>query len=274
LKNGSPVLLPTSISGLSALEVALRVTEKAGETLMSRLHGEKEVSYKGRANLVSDVDKLVEHQIIEELHREFPDDGFLAEESEAIPTKSGYTWIVDPLDGTRNYILEIPFFCVIIALAKDDEVLIGLTYDPVRGEMFQAVKGGGAFLNGSPIRVSDKTELDDSLLSYDLGYVDEKAAMAIELVLHLWPNIQGTRIMGSAGLGLAYAACGRTDMYFHHNLAPWDIATGLVLLPEAGGVITDKYETPSSLKAESVIASGRSLHSQFLAATEGLAWRQ
>jgi myo-inositol-1(or 4)-monophosphatase len=181
---------------------------------------------------------------------------------------------VDPLDGTRNYILEIPFFCVIIALAKDDEVLIGLTYDPVRGEMFQAVKGGGAFLNGSPIRVSDKTELDDSLLSYDLGYVDEKAAMAIELVLHLWPNIQGTRIMGSAGLGLAYAACGRTDMYFHHNLAPWDIATGLVLLPEAGGVITDKYETPSSLKAESVIASGRSLHSQFLAATEGLAWRQ
>jgi len=274
LKNGSPVLLPTSISGISALEVALRVTEKAGETLMSRLHGEKEVSYKGRANLVSDVDKLVEHQIIEELHREFPDDGFLAEESEAVPTKSGYTWIVDPLDGTRNYILGIPFFCVIVALAKDDEVLMGLTYDPVRGEMFQAVKGGGAFLNGSSISVSDKTELDDSLLSYDLGYVDAKASMAIELVLHLWPNIQGTRIMGSAGLGLAYAACGRIDMYFHHNLSPWDIATGLVLLPEAGGVITDKYETPSSLKAESVIASGSVLHSRFLAATKGLAWRQ
>ena len=87
------------------------------------------------------------------------------------------------------------------------------------------MKGGGAFLNGSPISVSDKTELEDALLSYDLGYVDEKASTAIEMVLHLWPNIQATRIMGSAALGLAYAACGRTDMYFHHHLSPWDLAS-------------------------------------------------
>lgn len=274
MKSETPVALPFSRSGLPALDVALRVAEAAGETLLSRLHGEKEVSYKGRANLVSDVDKLVERQIIEELHREFPDDGFLAEESEAVPSNSGYTWIIDPLDGTRNYILEIPFFCTVIALAKGDDVLMGLTYDPVRREMFQAVRGGGAFLNGSPISVSAKTELEDALLSYDLGYVDEKASTAIELVLHLWPNIQGTRILGSAALGLAYAACGRTDMYFHHNLAPWDLATGLVLVPEAGGVVTDKYENPSSLKGESIIAAGSALHARFLEATAGLAWRQ
>jgi myo-inositol-1(or 4)-monophosphatase len=254
--------------------VALRVAEEAGQTLMTRLHGEKQVSFKGRANLVSDVDKLVEHQVIEELHREFPHDGFLAEESEAVPTTSGYTWVIDPLDGTRNYVLEIPFFCVVIALAKEGDVLMGLTYDPVRREMFQAVKGGGAFLNGSPINVSSKAELEDALLSYDLGYVDEKAARAIELVLHLWPNIQGTRMMGSAALGLAYAACGRVDMYFHHNLAPWDLATGLILVPEAGGVITDKYASPASLRSESIIASGSGLHAQFLRATEGLPWRQ
>ena len=254
--------------------MALRIAEEAGQTLMTRLHSQKQVSYKGRANLVSDVNKLVEHQVIEELRREFPQDGFLAEESEAVATTSGYTWIIDPLDGTRNYILGIPFFCVIIALAKEDDVLLGLTYDPVRREMFQAVKGGGAFLNGSPISVSSKIELEDALLSYDLGYVDEKASTAIELVLHLWPNIQGTRIMGSAGLGLAYAACGRTDMYFHHNLAHWDLASSLVLVPEAGGVITDKYETPASLQSESIIASGGVLHDQFLRATDGLAWRQ
>ena len=256
------------------MDVALRVAEEAGQTLMDRLHTEKEVSYKGRANLVSDVDKLVERRVIEELRGEFPDAGILAEESEAVPTTSGYTWIIDPLDGTRNYVLGIPFFCVIIALAKDDDVLLGLTYDPVRREMFQAVKGGGAFLNGSPINVSRKTELEDALLSYDLGYVDEKASKAIELVLHLWPNIQGTRMMGSAGLGLAYAACGRTDMYFHHNLAAWDLATSLVLVPEAGGVITDKYATLASLRSESVIASGSVLHGRFLEATDGLAWRR
>ena len=250
------------------------MAEEAGQTLMTRLHGEKQVSYKGRANLVSDVDKLVERRVIEELHREFPGDGFLAEESEAVPTNSGYTWIIDPLDGTKNYILEIPFFCIVLALAKGDDVLMGLTYDPVRQEMFQAVKGGGAFLNGSPISVSGKTELEDALLSYDLGYVDEKASTAIELVLHLWPNIQGTRNMGSAALGLAYAACGRVDMYFHHNLAPWDLATGLVLVPEAGGVITDKYKTPASLRSESIIASSSGLHARFLEATEGLAWLQ
>jgi myo-inositol-1(or 4)-monophosphatase len=274
LNNETPDILPISRSGLPALEVALTVAEAAGQTLMDRLHSEKQVSYKGRANLVSDVDKLVERRIIEDLHKEFPDDGFLAEESASVPSNSGYTWIIDPLDGTRNYVQEIPFFCVIIALAKRDDVLMGLTYDPVRGEMFQAVKGGGAFLNGKPISVSDKHELDDALLSYDLGYVDEKASTAIELVLHLWPNIQGARIMGSAGLGLAYAACGRTDMYFHHNLAPWDVAAGLVLVPEAGGVITDKYTTPASLQSESIIASRKGLHSRFLEATEGLAWRQ
>jgi myo-inositol-1(or 4)-monophosphatase len=256
------------------LDVALRVAVEAGQTLLTRLPGEKQVSYKGRADLVSDVDLQVEHQVIEELHGEFPNDGFLAEESEAVATTSGYTWIIDPLDGTRNYILGIPFFCVLIALAKDDDVLLGLTYDPVRQEMFQAVKGGGAFLNGSPISVSPKTELEDALLSYDLGYVDEKASKAIELVLHLWPNIQGTRMMGSAGLGLAYAACGRVDMYFHHHLSPWDLAASLVLVPEAGGVITDKYATPASLRSESIIASGGVLHDRFLTATDGLAWRQ
>ena len=256
------------------MEVALQVAEEAGRTLLDRFHGELQVSYKGRANLVSDVDKLVERQAIEHLRREFPGAGFLAEESEAVAGTTGYTWVIDPLDGTRNYVAGIPFFCVVIALAFEGEVLLGLTYDPIRQEMFQAVKGQGAFLNGDPIQVSTKTELEDALLSYDLGYVDEKAATAIEMVLHLWPNIQGTRMMGSAALGLAYAACGRTDMYFHHNLAPWDLASGLLLVREAGGVITDKYAVPASLRSESVIACGTVLHARFLAATEGLAWRR
>ncbi len=263
-----------SRSGRTALEVALDVSREAGETLLARLHTDKEVSYKGRADLVSDVDRLVEARVIERLRAEFPGDGFLAEESEGVETSSGYTWIIDPLDGTRNYILGIPFFCTVLAMAEGQDVTLGLTFDPVRGEMFRAVRGGGAFLNDSPIKVSGKTELEEALLSYDLGYVDEKASTAIEMVLHLWPNIQATRIMGSAALGLAYAACGRTDMYFHHHLSPWDLAAALVLVPEAGGVVTDKYENPGSLCSESIIAAGRDLHAKFLRATDGLAWRR
>ncbi|MBF8267049.1 MAG: inositol-phosphate phosphatase [Dehalococcoidia bacterium] len=266
--------LPLSRSGLSALEVALRVAEEAGRTLVDKLHGEKQVSHKGRANLVSDVDKLAERQIIAGLRREFPDAGFLAEESEPVASNSGYTWIIDPLDGTRNYVMEIPFFSMVIALAKGDDLLLGLTYDPVRRDMFQAVKGQGAFLNGEPIHVSAKTELEQALLGYDLGYVDEAAGAAIEMMLRLWPNLQGMRMMGSAALGLAYAACGKWDLYFHHSLAPWDLASGLLLVREAGGVVTDKHAGPATLRSESVIATGRGLHANFLKATEGMRWRR
>ena len=274
MSEGATAAMRRSRSGRTALDVALEVAREAGEMLLARLNTEKEVSYKGRADLVSDVDRLVESHVIERLRSEFPDDGFLAEESEGVETSSGYTWVIDPLDGTRNYILGIPVFCTVLAMAEGQDVALGLTFDPVRDEMFRAVRGGGAFLNDSPISVSGKTELEDALLSYDLGYVDEKASTAIELVLHLWPNIQGTRIMGSAALGLAYAACGRTDMYFHHHLSPWDLASALVLVPEAGGIVTDKYENPASLCSESIIAAGVDLHARFFRATDGLAWRR
>jgi myo-inositol-1(or 4)-monophosphatase len=266
--------LPLSQSGLSALDVAIRVAEEAGQTLLDRFHGDKEVSYKGRANLVSDVDKLSERQIIADLSREFPGAGFLAEESEAVASTTGYTWVIDPLDGTRNYIMEIPFFSLVIALAKGDDILLGLTYDPVRREMFHGVKGQGAFLNGEPIKVSGISEVERAIVGYDLGYADEQAGLAITMMMRLWPHLQAMRVMGSAALGLAYAACGRFDMYFHQNLAPWDLASGLLLVREAGGVVTDRHTDPATLQSDSVIAAGRTLHADFLRVTDGLEWRR
>ena len=139
--------------------------------------------------------------------------------------------------------------------------------------MFHAKKGEGAFLNSDPISVSNKTDLPEALLGYDLGYVDADASKAIELILSLWPNIQGTRILGSAALGLAYAACGRLDLYFHHRLSPWDLASGILLNREANGIVTDKYSIQANLYSESIIASNGDLHSNFIKATDGLAWR-
>ena len=253
--------------------MALTVTRKAGVRLLDRFQGEKRVSYKGQGNPVTDVDRLVEKEIIAGLAYEFPGAHFLAEESGATVGESEYTWIIDPLDGTRNYILGIPFFSVAVALVREEEILFGLTYDPVREEMFQAVKGFGAKLNGLSISASSKLHLDEAVLSFDLGSVSSSSAAAMEMVLNLWGKVQATRIMGSAALGLAYAAAGRVDIYFHHKLEPWDVASGILLVREGGGEITDKFGNQAGVDVGAVIAGGAEMHRCFLQATAGEKWR-
>ena len=143
----------------------------------------------------------------------------------------------------------------------------------MREETFTAAKGQGAFLNGAPITVSETTEIARSLLSFDLGYVDEKAGLAIDMLRALWPGMYSVRMMGSAGLGLAYAASGRVDLFFHHSLSPWDVAAGLVLAEEAGGRVVDRQGNKAGLFTPSVICSSPALVEGFLAATDGLPWR-
>ena len=241
---------------------------------MDRWLTPKEVSYKGRADIVTDVDLAAEKAILGLLREEYPDFGILSEESEPIRTGSDYTWVVDPLDGTRNYANGVPHFCTVVGLAREDEVVVGITYDPVRQELFTAEAGKGAYLNGTPISVTESLEMSQSLLSFDLGYVDEKAGLALDMVRGLWPGVQSIRLMGSAALGIAYAAAGRVDLYFHHSLSPWDIVAGLVLVREAGGTIVDRQGRPAGLRTPSIIASSPHLVSRFLQATEGMEWRK
>jgi myo-inositol-1(or 4)-monophosphatase len=150
---------------------------------------------------------------------------------------------------------------------------MGVTYDPVREEMFTAQEGQGAFVNGVPLSVSEGRDLGMALLCCDLGYVDEKAGVALDMIRSLWPGLLGLRLLGSAALGVAYAAAGRVDLYFHHSLSPWDIAAGLVLVREAGGVVMDKQGRSASLRTPSVIASSPFLVDRFLQATDGHPWR-
>ena len=257
----------------NVVDRAMQITKDAGDLLLDKLKSEKQVSLKGRNDLVTDVDKLVEQQIIESLRTTFDGCGIIAEESDAIRTETGTTWIIDPLDGTRNYVNNIPFFSVNLALAIDDEVVLGITLDPIRNELFHAIKGQGAYLNNKIIQVSNKEKTEDALIGYDLGYSDEKAGTAIEMILHLWPDLQSTRMMGSAALGLAYAACGRTDLYFHHHLSKWDLAAALVMISEARGVATDRYGEPASLLSKSIIVSSHALHADFMYKTRNTAWR-
>ena len=268
-----PDELPVSKSGRSAMDVALEAARAAGAIIQDRFHSEKEVHFKGRSDIVTDVDLAAEKTILDLLTGEFPDFSILAEESKPVEGNSPYKWVVDPLDGTRNYAHGIPHFCTIIALAKDDHIVAGVTYDPVRDEMFTAEEGRGAFLNGAPIKASETTELSRSLLSCDLGYVDEKAGLALDMVRSLWPGMYSVRFMGSSGLGLAYAAAGRVDLYFHHSLSPWDLATGLVLAQEAGAKVVDRQGNAGTLFTPSVIVSSPVLVEEFLQKTDGLPWR-
>lgn len=256
-----------------ALEIVVRVALESGQTLVNELNKDKEIYLKGRTDLVSNVDKMVEEQIIDALTNSFPGYGIIAEESSPRPTETGFTWVIDPLDGTRNYIRGIPFFSLVIALTFGDQVVLGVTYDPIRQELFHAIKGKGAYLNNESMIVSNKDRLSEALIGYDLGYVDDKAGQAIEMISDLWPGLQSTRMMGSAALGLAYAACGRTDIYFHPHLSAWDLASGLLLVEEAGGIVTDKHGYSAGLFSGSVIAGGRKTHGTFLEETQGAAWR-
>ena len=266
--------IPESTSGRPALDVALEAARIAGKIIQDRFLTAKDIRFKGRADIVTDVDLAVEKAVLELLRAEYPSFGVLAEESAPIESSSPYTWVVDPVDGTRNYAIGIPHFCTVVALAKDNDVVLGITYDPIADELFVAESGGGASVNGEAISVSEKQEIEESLLGFDLGYVDEQAGLGLDLVRSLWPNIQGFRLMGSAALGIAYAAAGRVDLYFHHSLSPWDIASGILIAHEAGGIVVDRQGNPANLRTPSVIVASPRLIDRFLNATEGLEWRK
>ena len=265
--------LPKTADGRTAMDVALEATRAAGQIIRDGWNSDHEIQFKGRADIVTEIDVNAEKAVLEILTGAFPDFGILAEESQPVVGDSPYRWVVDPLDGTRNYAQSIPHFCTIVALAENDDVVAGVIYDPVREETFTAARGQGAFLNGSPISVTGTTELSRSLLSFDLGYVDEKAGLAIDMLRSLWPGMYSVRLMGSAGLALAYASAGRVDLFFHHSLSPWDVAAGLIIAREAGGNVVDRQGNDAGLFTPSVICSSPGLIDGFLAATDGLPWR-
>jgi myo-inositol-1(or 4)-monophosphatase len=258
--------LPHSSSGGDALAVAEAAARKAGDILKLHFRDTRQVEYKGRANIVTDVDLRVEDEIRAFLQAQFPDHSIVSEESSPIIGSSEYTWVLDPLDGTNNYSFGIPFFGTIIALKTGDDVTLGMVYDPLRDELFSAVKGRGTTLNRRPASVSGKKSVKDSLIGTDLGYVDANGSRILDLMAHLWPDLYAFRIMGSAGLGMAYASCGRLDLYFHLLVYPWELACGQLLVTEAGGVATDFHGGPPGTGESSIIVSNKAVHTEFLSA--------
>ncbi len=245
------------------LEVALAAGAEAAEILRARTGAER-VREKGRADLVTAVDEAAERIIVERIHAAFPDDRVVAEEfSGADRSGGGRRWFVDPLDGTVNYVHGHPFACVSIGFVDDDGPAVGVIHAPFLSEVYEASRGGGARLNGEPIRVSGVTEPSASLVATGFPFKPGKGEPTeyLRLVGALLGSTHGVRRAGAAALDLAYVAAGRVEAFFEIGLAPWDIAAGLVLVTEAGGEVSGwPGDDDAALTTGRVLASNGAVH--------------
>lgn len=224
------------------------------------------VEFKGLNDLVSYVDKTAEKQLVRNLAKLIPEAGFTTEEETINSRGEVYNWIIDPLDGTTNFIHGIPTYAISVALYEDDQPVIGVVYEINRGEMFFTYKGGAAYLNNKEIRVSTRTSLADSLLATGFPYYQfDKQAQYMQLFSEMMQKCHGLRRIGSAATDLAYVACGRFDAFFEYNLNAWDVAAGAYLVQQAGGNIMNFSAGAEFLEKREILASNGLIHEDILA---------
>ncbi len=247
------------------LTVAGEAARTAGRILRENIDGKREIKYKGDINLVTEMDTRSERAVVGVLRAAFPDHGIIAEEETQIRNQSGYIWIIDPLDGTTNYAHGYPCFSVSIALEFENDVIVGVVYDPMRDELFSARKGHGAHLNGKKIAVSGADTLLKSLLATGFPY-DRKVSEKnnLDYFHRLLMASQEVRRDGSAALDLCYVAAGRFDGFWELKLKPWDVAAGSLIVREAGGTVTDLSDGPFDMHAEEILASNGRIHGQMV----------
>ncbi|MGL4851458.1 MAG: inositol monophosphatase family protein [Phocaeicola sp.] len=223
------------------------------------------VEKKHAHDYVSYVDKESEKLIVDKLQHLVPNAGFIAEEGTGSLTTQPYCWVVDPLDGTTNFIHNNPPYCVSIALRNEQETLIGVVYEVCRDELYSTYKGAPSLLNGKEIRVSTITHLDEAFIAMGLPYqVDRYKPLALHLINEFYGKVSGTRLQGAAAAELCYVAAGRFDARIEAFLGPWDIAAGALILQNAGGKVTDFSGGETYKSGKEVLASNGNLHDLLL----------
>ena len=242
--------------------IAVKAAKAGGRILMQKFGGVLRIMHKGEVDLVTDADQEAEQTIVSAIRHTFPRHGILAEERDfSRAGESEYLWIIDPLDGTTNFAHGFPWFAVSIALQVRGEIVLGVIYNPAHKELFIAEKGGGAYLNDIPLRVSQTDRLDQALLATGFPY-DRKQSEAnnYDHFVNFQQSAQACRRPGAASLDLAYTAAGRFDGDWEMKLKPWDVAAGLLLVEEAGGRVSDFDGGPFDIKGAEILASNRLIH--------------
>ena len=250
---------------MNYLEVAEETAREAAKVLLENLGKVKEIEFKAKNSLVTEVDKLSEKIIISNIKKNFPTHDIFAEESGKDLSDSDYLWLIDPIDGTTNYAHAYPFFSISIALEVKGEVIAGLVYDPVKDEMFTAEKGKGAFLNGEPISVSKSDEINHSHLC--TGFMHEVEWMVEANIRHFGNFIRRARAVrrdGSAALDLCYVACGRFDGFWELGLNPWDTAAAVLIVKESGGHLCKFNGDAYSIYDKEILATNSIIDEQMM----------
>lgn len=248
------------------LELVTTIAREAGDLLRSGFRRERQLGFKSRAELVTDMDVASERLIVERLAAHVPDHHIITEEGGGREQASRFVWLVDPLDGTGNYAHGIPYYSVSIALVEDNVLTLGVVYDPTHDECFTATHDGPALLNGQPIHVSPIDDLHHAQLSTGFPYdrwtrPDTNVPQVQAMVM----RCQDLRRMGSAALDLSYVAAGRSDGHWEAELKPWDSAAGALIVQRAGGRVTDWRGNRYSPWTPGVVATNRTLHEVVLA---------
>jgi myo-inositol-1(or 4)-monophosphatase len=244
---------------------ALAAAKAAGEIQTGLFGNLKDIKKKGEIDLVTEADIRSEKAIVEILRESFPGDSFLTEESGAIDSGSERLWIIDPLDGTTNYAHSFPFFAVSIALEVKGEVVVGSVFNPILGELFQAIKGQGATLNGLSIGVTQTTSLKESLLATGFPYnIHKDYRDVLNIFEQMLTRVQGVRRPGSAAIDLCYVACGRFDGFWEKGLNPWDTAAGSLVVQEAGGMVSGYKGEAYSPYQKTILAANPHIFKEML----------
>jgi myo-inositol-1(or 4)-monophosphatase len=246
------------------LETGVKIAHEAGRLLAEFYRLRVGFELKGDFDLVTEADRASERLVVERLLANYPDHSIVAEEGGGREGSSEYRWFVDPLDGTTNFAHGYPAFNVTLALARGDEMIAGVVYDPLREEMFAAEKGSGAYLNDQKIRVSSARRLADSLVS--TGFPSRKRSQNVNIHFYhqMAMSTHGVRRGGSAALDLSYVACGRLDAFWEFGLNPWDLAAGTLLVTEAGGNCSDMRGKPHTLKSSHLLVDNGLIHAEIL----------
>lgn len=255
----------------SFLHIAIHAAHEAGRIQQAHVGGELDIETKtSETDLVTHVDKLCETRIREIIGEAYPDHAILGEEQGygADDDTASHRWIVDPIDGTLNFAHGFPVYCTSIGLEIAGQPAVGVVYDATRDELFSAVSGGGAFLNGRPIRVTDESVLKRAMLVTGFPYIEEHIQRNVEVFARMLPKVRSIRRPGAAALDLSYVAAGRVDGFWELGLKPWDVAAGQVIVREAGGTLTGADGGPYQLGDEVMVASNGALHARLVDALD------
>ena len=236
-----------------------------------RTFSRSDVEHKSYNDLVSYVDRTAEEQLTEACGQIIPGSGFIREEGNDIHSQNDFRWIIDPLDGTTNFIHDLPAYCISLALQHQEKTVLGVVHDVTGGEVFTAIKGGGAYKDGQPIRVSAMQELRSALLGMGFPYAkSDKGDDYLAVLKEFLGKCRGMRRFGSAALDLAWVACGRLDGFYETGLQAWDVAAGALLILEAGGKVSDYKGTDNYVFGRKVVGSNGHIHGEMLEVVRNL----